>query len=158
MQINPGTPTSPFTIEGVSLIIPLPFTSGHTCSEAEAGVLNQVVAENVRNNLREAVKELKTKSPDTDITAAVQSEVDKYVLEYKFGERRSGPRLDPVEAQALELAVGVVKRRAVDAGEKLADLGTTELKDRARKMLDDAVLGQKFRDRAKIIVDASVMD
>jgi hypothetical protein len=158
MQIEPGTPTSPFTIEGVSLIIPLPFKEGHVCNEADAGVLNQVVAENVRNNLREAVKELKTANPDADVTAAVQTAVDKYVSEYKFGERRSGPRLDPVESQALELAVGVVKRRALEAGEKLADLGTAELKERARKMLDDAVLGQKFRDRAKIIVDASVMD
>lgn len=158
MNIAEGTPTSAFSVADVTVNAPMPFKGGHTCTEQEASVLNQVLIENCRNNLRDLVKEIKEKNPGADVTALVQAEVDKYIASYEFGVRRSGPRLDPIEAQALELAVTLVKKRAAEKGEKLSELGMPELRERARVFLDDPVLGQKFRDRAKIIVDASALD
>jgi hypothetical protein len=158
MQIPEGSPITQFTVAEVQANIPMPFAAGFVCGKPEADVLNQVVVENVRNNLREEVKRLKAENPGTDISAAVQKLVDEYVTSYTFGAHRTGPRLDPVESQALDLAVGIVKRKAMEKGEKVSELGMPELKERARKLLDDPVIGERFRERARAIVEASQID
>ena len=94
MQFDQSTPRVSVTIKGTTVTVPAPFAAGHTCSENEAGALNQLLRENVRNNL--ATRE-----------TLDQAAVDTYVAEYEFGARRAGggaPSLSPVERKARAIA------------------------------------------------------
>ena len=88
------------TIADVSVKVPQPYSEGHKCSANEAGVLNQIVCENVRNNLREGVKKMVANGEDAK---AIQAFVSSYADDYKFGERKGGGfrTADPVMAQLV---------------------------------------------------------
>lgn len=144
-----------FGISGVTVSIPAPFKEGHQCNEHEAGVLNQVLAENCRNNKREEVVELLKNGGSTD---QVQALVDAYVVDYDFGQRRlSGPRLDPVESSAMELATEVARRAAKKRGEKLADISASDMRKRAADILAGEH-GPALRARAETIAKAKDLD
>jgi hypothetical protein len=150
MNISPDTARrSDFTIQGVVLSIPEPFLAGHVVTEGEASALNQLLAENVRNNLAEDVKESKEKGLSLD---AIQKIVDDYVQEYEFGVRRIGFRTsDPVESAAREIALELAKRQARKAGKTLKDYGNEALRKDADEALADPVLGPKIRAKAERI-------
>ena len=48
------------TIQGVEFTVASPYAEGHTITEAEAKALNQVRAENIRNNCAGLVKAANT--------------------------------------------------------------------------------------------------
>lgn len=96
-----------------------PFSTGHVCSEAEASILNQTLAENVSNNLRAKLVEgrpaieanaetgQKAEAARPWTPEEAQALVDKYLAEYEPGVRTGGgtPRVtDPVEREAINLA------------------------------------------------------
>lgn len=103
--------------------VPAPYPTGHICSEAEASILNQTLAENISNNLRDKLVDgrqaIEAKAA-ADGQPAIQAEparpwtpeeaqalVDKYVVAYEPGVRTGGgtPRVtDPVEREALNIA------------------------------------------------------
>lgn len=82
------TARKPITIKKVEYSIPAPFAEGHVCTQNEANALNQLLAENCRNNFSTRIK------PDADIPT--QEEFDAYVAGYQFGVR-SVATSDPVE-------------------------------------------------------------
>lgn len=91
--------------------IPQPFAEGHVCSANEASVLNQILAENCRNNFAPKVK----KDP---ANAPTQEEFDKYVAGYNFGVR-SISSSDPVQKEMK----AIVERALIKA---LAEQGMTK--------------------------------
>jgi DNA polymerase I-like protein with 3'-5' exonuclease and polymerase domains len=117
MEIAPGTETKPLTVggsrtEGGGVIVNCPsnlYAAGHVCNENEAGVLNQTVRENMRNNFDRKAKELLKAGRSQ---AEIQAEFDQVVASYAFGVRRGGggfkPR-DPVEKEKLRLATIMVE-------------------------------------------------
>lgn len=93
------------TIAGRTVAVPAPYEEGHTLSSAEASVLNQTYAENVRNNLAKQFK-------DSAEGVNFQKIVDDYVAHYAFGVRSGGGgfRGDPVKTEAMSIAREAIKR------------------------------------------------
>lgn len=146
MIIAEGTPTRSFTVQGKLLTIPTPYAAGHVVTENEAQVLNQTLAENVRNNI---AKEIERASAEGKTDAELQQIVDNYVAEYEFGAR-SVRSTDPVEREALIMAKDLV-RRAAKA--KNIELTADAIAEHAGKLLNSE-RGADIRKKAAAIVKA----
>ena len=133
MQFNKETPTAKFVIQEKAFDIPRPFAEGHTCTGAEAGVLNQTLAENTRNNMAARIK--KAVEDGTYDQNAMQGEIDQYLEEYDFGVRRGRGPVDPVEREARNIAVDAVKTAIRNAGMKVADVDTADI----NRLADEAI-------------------
>ncbi len=125
MDFNKETPTGSFIIQGKSFNIPRPFFEGHVCTGSESGVLNQILAENTRNNWGARVK--KEVEDETFDQAKMQAEIDEYLENYDFGVRRGRGPTDPIEREALNIAKEIVKNAIREAGHKLADIETDDI-------------------------------
>ncbi len=97
-------------IAGGEFTIPQPFEAGHVCTEGEARALNQLLAENVRNNMAAKVK-AGTVTADDVLT---------YAKDYEFSVA-SVPqaKLDPVENECRKLARAAIKAELGKQGVKL---------------------------------------
>lgn len=105
MQVTESTPRHPVTMAGIEFLVPAPFAAGHVMTEGEASQLNQVLAENVRNNLVGKTKK-EVKEGQTPFTIT-QEAVDEYIANYEFGVRQGGTReasLSPEEREARKIA------------------------------------------------------
>jgi hypothetical protein len=122
-------------IAGIGFHIPAPYTAGHTLTEAEASAVNQLFAENIRNNFAKHVKDAKGEAAtlDREIQISLQTKLDEYAVAYSFERKRaSGParaKMDPVEKEAHRLA-GLVVEAALNAkGIKKKDLPTEKFNE-----------------------------
>lgn len=113
------------TIQGFEFEVPAPYVAGHVLSAGEASALNQVLAENLRNNFASKVKAAKEEAEkagtEPDIHA-LQDALTAYASEYEFGVRSAGsPRatVDPVTREALNLAREAIRAAAKAKGLKL---------------------------------------
>lgn len=97
-------------IAGGEFTIPQPFEAGHVCTEGEARALNQLLAENVRNNMAAKVK----------AGTATADDVLAYAKDYEFSVA-SVPqaKLDPVENECRKLARAAIKAELGKQGVKL---------------------------------------
>lgn len=128
-------------IKKVEYTIAQPFAEGHVCTANEANALNQLLAENVRNNFAPKVEKSEV--------APTQEDLDSYVAGYQFGVR-SVSSSDPVEKVMRQL----VERKLIEAlkarGKNKSSLSSEEFKN----AIDAAV--EKNRDvlyaKAKEIV------
>lgn len=136
MKIDKKAPSREITIQGKQFSVPEPFSEGHTCTTAEASALNQVLAENVRNNNANAVK--KAVEDGSFDQATAQKWLDDYIAAYEFGARRSGGRIaDPVERRALELATEKVKEKIRAHPEySLSDFPAAKIRELAESVLE----------------------
>ena len=125
MEFSKETPTRQFVIQGKTFDVIAPFAEGHACTAAEAGVLNQTLAENVRNNMASRVA--KAVEDETFDQAAMQAQIDEYLEEYEFGVRRGRGPVDPIEREALVIAKDIVKDALRKGGYKLADVSTEDI-------------------------------
>jgi hypothetical protein len=101
-EIETGPVTQAITILGLRFNVQSPYSAGHVCTKGEARALNQKRLESIRNNLAAKVKQ----------GGLTQADGDEYVASYQFGERSGGSRSrDPVEAEALELARRLVRKK-----------------------------------------------
>ena len=87
------TPRKDITIQKATYSIAMPFAEGHVCTQNEANALNQLLAENCRNNFSARFK---------DGNVPSQEEFDAYVAGYQFGVR-SVSTTDPVEKQMRKM-------------------------------------------------------
>jgi hypothetical protein len=116
--------TQTITIQGAQFQVPMPFSEGHTLNAPEASAMNQLFAENIRNNFAGKMK----KAEEAKETVPGQAELDKYCEDYKFGARGiSGPKLDPVEAEARRLAKTAITEALKAKGYKLKDVQDEQL-------------------------------
>jgi hypothetical protein len=165
--------TREITIAGVVVEIADVFAPGYVLKEGDAYQLNQVRAENIRNNLSSLVKEEKAKvarelgkfkqvdgkdEPDIDQVStddldveAIQARVDKYAAEYQFGVGAGGgaraPK-DPVEREAQAMATEVIKSAFRSKGYKQPK--PEKLKELVAQLLDK---DPTFREKAKARVE-----
>lgn len=89
------TPKKVITIANVEYSIPQPFAEGHVCTANEANALNQLLAENCRNNFAEKVKKAEDVKP-------TQEEFEAYVAGYEFGVRSVSTK-DPIEKEMRKI-------------------------------------------------------
>ena len=123
------------TISGKTFEVPQPYSAGHIITEGEASQLNQVYAENIRNNQAAAIKDLVDKG--TYDQEQAQLLINKYVDEYEMGVRRAGgPRApaDPVAREALRLALDKLSAKLRSEGKKPSDY--KNLKDVAAQLVE----------------------
>ena len=159
MKVEKDTPRVELGIKEHSFTCPAPFIEGHKCSAGDAATLNQTLRENVRNNfakrLEKALEEAKKKKQSVEsVIKAIQTDMDKYVLEYEFGEGRGGNRIaDPVKRKAVELAKGSVKKALEKKGYKAADITAAILTEKAIAAVDSGKY-PKFMEQAKNILAA----
>src|SRR6516164_6695349 len=106
-EIEAGPATEVITILGLRFNVQSPYSAGHVCTKGEARALNQKRLESVRNKLAVTAK-------DRTLT---QADVDAYSSSYVFGERTARRTNDPVEAEALELARRLVRKKGQTAKE-----------------------------------------
>jgi hypothetical protein len=121
----------PLTIQGTEVKVIAPYSAGHTLSDTEALVLNQVFGENVRNNLAKRIAECYTTTEDEGngslkelkngwTVDKIQTEiVDPYMEEYEWYARGPRSAMDPVEKHARQLCTTQVREAVKSAGKKL---------------------------------------
>jgi len=101
--------TKEITIAGQTFTVLQPYAAGHAITEAEAKALNQVRAENVRNNMASKVKAAvegtaKEGEPTADTIAAAVAAYDAAYI-FNLASVGGGKRpTDPVEVEALRIA------------------------------------------------------
>lgn len=152
--------TKEITISGHLFPISQPYLEGHAITEAEAKALNQVRAENVRNNMASKVKAAsegtaKEGEPTIDTIAEAVAAYDAtyiFSLASVGGGRKSS---DPTEVEALRIARGMFadwassKKLTVKAikekiGDEAYDAKLAEMAER-----DDVVKEAKRRVKAR---------
>ena len=100
-EIETAPPTQSITIQGIRFNVKSPYNAGHVCTKGKATALNQKRLESIRNHLA-------VKAKDGGLT---QADVDACSASYAFGERSVRRTNDPVEAEALELARRLVRKK-----------------------------------------------
>lgn len=113
-------------IDGDSYTISQPYEAGHQINEIEARVLNQTRAENIGNNIRAKLKELKETAEtegwgDKKLSNALEKAVAELDASYEFtaAATRSAAKLDPVEKEARKQARELLKDHLAATGRKL---------------------------------------
>lgn len=119
--------TKTITIQGLDFEASQPYAAGHTVTEAEAKALNQVRAENLRNNFAAKIKAAKGEAEALTDEQLLQltSDFAAYDAAYQFtlasvggGKRET----DPVQAEAKKIAKAIVADKLKAAGKKLSDI------------------------------------
>jgi len=99
------------TIADHEFTVSQPYIEGHVVTEAEAKALNQVRAENIRNNMASKVKLAFGEAPTEEVNAStIEAIVAAYDSEYIFtlASVGAGKRpTDPVEVEAFKIARGL---------------------------------------------------
>lgn len=132
-------------IQGVKFTIASPYAEGYQLKANEASAMNQLLAENIRNNLAATVRNAKLKQKgwsEDQIKAAkaeqaiaaaegvqlgeaeiteLQSQIDEYVDGYEFGVR-SGTRKDPLEREMEAIAKAILDDALRNAGKQPSKL------------------------------------
>jgi hypothetical protein len=135
-EIEAGPATQSITILGLRFNVQSPYSAGHVCTNGEARALNQKRLESIRNKLAVTAK----------FRALTQADVDAYAASYVFGERAARRRTnDPVEAEALELA-----RRLVRKKEQSRKENTEAARELLRSEKGDAIRAQAAKRVAEL--------
>lgn len=168
VKVVADTPYADLTIQGLTFSAPQPYAAGHTLTDNEASALNQVLAENLRNNFAGTIKQAfedfrKTNNLAEDAEVAVD-QLDKddletkftaYAAEYEFGVRRAGgSRLpsDPIEREAYEMAQDLIKQALKKKNVKLDTVPKEKFHEFVTQLLDSK---PEIRAEAKRRVEAS---
>ena len=140
--------TQPVLIQGEMFTIAAPYSPGHVLNANEAAALNQLRAENIRNNFAAKMK----KALEDNSGALGQEALSAYDAVYQFGIRQSGkvPQ-DPVEKEAWKLAEAAVIAALKQRGTKLKELPEGKLDELVEQTLEKR---PHFREQAATIVAA----
>lgn len=125
------------TINGHQFTITQPYEAGHSLTEIEAKVLNQVRSENISNNMRKAVKEALENGSDIK---AVEKEVAEYDAQYEFTSASQGggrEKLDPETREARKIAKDAIRAKLASEGRKLSDVDKDTLQDAIERVSED---------------------
>ena len=154
MQIEKSTPKREITVSEVVLKVPAPYSEGHTLNAAEANVLNQTLAENLRNNFAGVVKAAKEAAgslENVDVES-LQAQLNAYIENYEFGARRqAGAAVDPVRKIAISLARDAVKRTIKAQGKDVKAYAAEDITKLAEGAVDKH---PRFMEDAQRVYDA----
>lgn len=120
------------TISGYTFTVPAPFLPGHICTAAEAMVLNRQMHARLRRNFSDHVRNTTQPSGyggSTSIHIALQTELNDLASLFSFDAS------DPVSAEALSIAISIVRKAIKDSGKRLADYSKAALTAEAEKLL-----------------------
>lgn len=130
--------TESITISGETFQVSKPYAEGHQLTANEASALNQTRIENLRNNFAAKVKD--AKAAGAFDLPTFQAQFTALDSAYVFGVRSAGggggPRLDPVEAEAMNIAREKVRAAIVKKGHKLSDVSAATITELAKKAVE----------------------
>lgn len=134
-EITDSTPKTTITIASKSFTVPQPYAAGHVLTANEASAVNQVFAENLRNNFASKVKAADEAGTfDQDV---LQGALDDYANDYEFGVRTGGGRTgDPVRQEAMNIARDMVRKAIAKKGLKVSDYSGKAISAKAQEVLD----------------------
>lgn len=128
-------PTQTVTIQGFEFSIPARYVEGHVLNANEASAMNQLFAENVRNNAASKIKKAKAEAEAAgtefsldadrgDEAGSLRQEIQEYAETYEFGARvaRASEPVDPIQKEAYRIATDLVLGKLRDANVKKKDL------------------------------------
>jgi len=141
-------------IQGVQVTISTPYAEGHQVTAAEAKALNQVRAENIRNNMAAKVKEIKGDAEELnqDQLNAIADAVSQYDREYEFSMASAGGggrTTDPLEAEAKSLARKLVSEAARNQGLKLKDIPKERLDAKIAEVMEMEEVQKQAKENLK---------
>lgn len=150
--------TKSITVAGHIFEVAQPYAAGtHDLSEGEAAALNQVRAENIRNNMASRVKAAMKDAPEgTPLPAELVEEFAAYERDYAFAIRQPGQvrETDPIAVEARKIARATLAAAIKAAGKSRKDytdeqfenlLSAVAAKDEVQKAAVKAV-----RERSKL--------
>lgn len=161
MQFNTETPRNEVTIQAQVFTVPAVYNEGHTLNANEAGALNQLLVENVRNNFAGKMK-AEAEKPEGERKTYTQEDLDAYVASYEFGVRRSGggageSRLPPEEREARKIAREKVVEALKAKGIKVNSLSAEKMEEFVSKIAktEDVVreANRRVKSAAKISLE-----
>lgn len=137
-----GTSAAPasqsIVIQGFDFTIPAPYSEGAVLTANEASALNQLYAENVRNNSASRIKSAKevaekagvefsldtTLVGEGDDAVTLRASIEDYAANYEFGARRTSSKepVDPIQREAFRIAKEVVGGQLAAKSIKIKDL------------------------------------
>ncbi len=141
MNYNDQTPRGEITVKGVILTAVKPYAEGHTLTANEAAVLNQTLAENLRNNFATTVAKAVEEAGSVEAVdvAALQAAFNDYQNTYEFGVRKSGGTrtpTDPVAKEALKIAKEIVRKALKDKNYKLSEVPAEKINELAEGLIE----------------------
>lgn len=153
-------------IAGALFTLTAPYAEGHPLTAAEAKALNQVRAENIGNNARKKIEEMKGEGDWTDATLQTAAEhVASIDASYVFNLTNIGggkKSADPVEAEAMKIAKERVAAALKNAGKTLKDVDKDKLAAKVAEVAareDVMKLARKrVEERAKAAGDINLDD
>ena len=156
MQVLDTTPQSEITIAGLRLNVPSPYSEGHVLTEAEAKVLNQTLAENLRNNFAKTAKKFiedAVEIDNVDLDAA-QEALNTYIEGYEFGVRQVAGRAtqSPVERMMLTVARERVKEAIKRAGHSLKQVSKEKIDALVEQLISRD--SDSIREEAEVRIEA----
>jgi hypothetical protein len=124
----------PKVIDGISFDISQPYTAGHVLTDIEARVLNQTRSENIGNNVRQKIKDMREGGtedyPQPQPEDAIRAMVTEFDAAYEFRTASDGSRTsrDPYETEARKLAKSLLTEKLAETGRKISTVpeGLTE--------------------------------
>jgi hypothetical protein len=129
------------TIQGHDFATSQPYAAGHVATEAEAKALNQVRAENLRNNFASQMKRVKgdAETFTDEQLAALQTAFAEYDVGYEFtlasvggGKRET----DPVQAEAKKIAKTLIAAKLSAEGRTIKSIDPDVLANAIAKVAE----------------------
>lgn len=133
MQIPKNSEIRAVSIAEEIFRIPAPFKEGHVCTANEAAALNQLLAENVRNNKYKRFKKLKDAGA-FDLEEA-QKEINEYLEAYEFGSGTNRSS-DPIYIEAKNIASQHIKESLKKEGYKLVDIPQKRINELSEALIN----------------------
>lgn len=164
MQFNAETPRNALTIQGYEFTVPAPFVAGYAITEGEASALNQLLAENVRNNFAGKIKAEKEKAEaeGREPNEFTQEDLDAYVTDYEFGVRRSGGSREaafpPDVREARRIATDMIKTALKAKNIKLNSVDSEKLEAMVVELSQREDIVKEAQRRLKQVEKISIED
>jgi hypothetical protein len=166
MQFDRKTERKPITIQGLSLNAIAPFKEGHVVTANEAAVLNQTLAENLRNNFASTVADAVEAAGDHSKVDMVelQKTFDGYIKGYEFGVRKGGGFSgDPVAKEARSIAKEMAKQVLKAKGHKLADVSSEQMDALIEKIISkkpeiNQIAQKRVQERQGVVAGLDLTD
>ena len=141
-------------IQGVQVQVAQPYAEGHTVTAAEAKALNQVRAENIRNNCAKQIAAIKGDAEE--LTAEQLSEISTLVSEYDAGYEFTlasvgggGRTTDPIEKEAKSIARQLVADALRKQGRKVKDVDAEQLAAKVAEVAEMPEVQKLAKERVK---------
>jgi len=140
------------TVQKVLVEVSQPYAEGHTITAAEAAALNQVRAENLRNNTAPKIKELVQKHGDAEkAQKEAQKLVSEYDKTYEFSLSSGGGRssMDPLEREARTIAKAYITAKIKEQGMTQKEYKEQKGDDAITKRVDELWQHEKVIELAR---------